>query len=551
MIPFRRIESRKIYKTSSNEKSHIQCASLNKSSLQSFASGHDNGDIKIWEIGKNESICSFESNLSITCVTFNNNENDNTNNNNLLVSGNIGGGIKLYDLNENKLVRNYGEHRSEIKDINFFHFNNGTQLIISSSSDSNVKIWDIRNKTSIKTFKGHTNAVNCIDFSPDGSWIVSADCIGHTKLWDISTTKCFHEFHDKQSINDVLFHPEELVLATAVGKIVRFWDLETMKHISRTSKVTTPIKKILFPQNNDESNQYIISASNQSLRIWQYEPLPVYCTNNISVYWNNTIDDMQHIKGYNDLICLELDKNNVIVWLTDIGQIFGNNITIKKEQQKIDEYYKPKTVTKIQYKDEYDDDEFEEIDDEDIPSDNINETTKGGINLDESFEIKENIQNTSKMITVPDVLKNMPQEMWSKSFVEAVDIVRKQRKKQGKLKCMLQKIEPQTSNNKVEPPNEVFAANNELKRSPNRNEGYDNKITNKDNNIFNCSPKINVNRNLKFAQFIPKHLIDFDERELIKIKRSMMIEHIPILRMLSTRLRYLRQLKSLWKKKKK
>lgn len=72
------------------------------------------------------------------------------------------------------------------------------------------------------TFKGHTNTVNCVDFSPDGNWIVSGDNIGHSKLWSMSTTKCIHEFHDKQPIHDVAFHPEELVLATAAGKVVRF-----------------------------------------------------------------------------------------------------------------------------------------------------------------------------------------------------------------------------------------------------------------------------------------------------------------------------------------
>ena len=311
-----------------DEKSYVQCVSLNKSSLDSFASGYENGTIKLWKIGDEDCLNHFESNSSVTCLVFNQNENNKKNNDNLLISGNIGGGIKLYDLNENKLIRNYSGHRCEITDIDFFNFNNETTLIISCSTDSNVKIWDIRSKTNILTFKGHTNTVNCIDFSPDGNWIVSADCIGHTKLWDIKTSKCIHEFHDKQPINDVLFHPEELVLATAAGKVVRFWDLETMKHISRTSKGTTPIKKILFPQINnecfddDDDDQYIISASNQSLRVWKWDPLPVHCINNISVYWNNKIGDMKQIKDFNDLICLELDKNRIVVWLTDLGQIF-------------------------------------------------------------------------------------------------------------------------------------------------------------------------------------------------------------------------------------
>ena len=92
------------------------------------------------------------------------------------------------------------------------------------------------------------------------------------------------------------------------------------------------------------------------------------------------------------------------------------------------------------------------------------------------------------------------------------------------------------------PSKAAFITRTKLKRSPLKIEGDNNEETTM-NNIENN------NCNLKLGQFIPRHLVDYDERELIKIKRTMMGEHIPILRMLSTRLRYLRQLKSLWKRK--
>merc|ERR1712204_94383 len=120
----------------------------------------------------------------------------------------------------------------------------------------------------------------------------------------------------------------------------------------------------------------------------------------------------------------------------------------------------------------------------------------------EENELKESMDGTPGM-QIPKALKNMPQEMWTKSFFDAANTVRNQRQKHDK----------------------------------HVNEGNDTQIQ-KENN-----------KSLKFAQFIPKHLVDFDERELIRIKRTMMGEHIPILKVLSARLRYLRQMKSLWKKK--
>lgn len=39
--------------------------------------------------------------------------------------------------------------------------------------DTNLKIWDIRKKGCIHTYKGHTQGVSTIKFTPDGRWVVS------------------------------------------------------------------------------------------------------------------------------------------------------------------------------------------------------------------------------------------------------------------------------------------------------------------------------------------------------------------------------------------
>mmetsp|Transcript_54713 Transcript_54713/g.87442 ORF Transcript_54713/g.87442 Transcript_54713/m.87442 type:complete len:746 (+) Transcript_54713:42-2279(+) len=592
------LNSRKIYKTASDEKSSIRCAALNKSSLHSFTTGHDNGIIKLWKIGSNECITSLESNLPITCIAFNKAEttalehasNHNCVQNNLLISGNIGGGIRLYDLNESKLVRNYGAHRCEVTDLDFFNFNNGTTLLLSCSTDSNVKIWDTRSKSSVMAFKGHSNTVNCVDFSPDGNWIVSADCIGHTKLWDMKTSKCMQQFHDKQPIHDVLFHPDELVLATACGKVVRFWDLETMKHISRTSKGATPITKILFPQtvtyHHDEHDgededcpQHVIAASNQSLRIWQWDPLPVYCTHNIAVHWTK-MGDMKQLQGYNDLICVEMDKHRAVVWLTDLGRIVSPSPSVRSKastcsgpihSEQKEEYEIMETATVLhgveeseQQEDSYED-EFEEIDEEDIPLADDDEemavmmTTKGN-DEEEDVELKHDAEDfvatkgddehdeDRASLQIPSGLKNLPQELWTQSFVDAAEIVRQQRtckriRKPIPRKTKKSLLVPNISN--TESPPKAFAPKKQLERSPLKDEGGD---YTKPEAEYGSPSKTKMN--LKLAQFIPRHLVDYDERELIKMKRTMMGEHIPVLKILSARLKYLRQLKSLWKKKK-
>jgi WD40 repeat protein len=47
------------------------------------------------------------------------------------------------------------------------------EFFASGSLDTNIKIWDIRRKSCIHTYKGHTRGVNVLRFTPDGKWVVS------------------------------------------------------------------------------------------------------------------------------------------------------------------------------------------------------------------------------------------------------------------------------------------------------------------------------------------------------------------------------------------
>lgn len=68
------------------------------------------------------------------------------------------------------VVRTLTGHRSNCMSVDFHPFG---EFFASGSLDTNLKIWDIRKKGCIHTYKGHTRGVNAIRFTPDGRWIVS------------------------------------------------------------------------------------------------------------------------------------------------------------------------------------------------------------------------------------------------------------------------------------------------------------------------------------------------------------------------------------------
>ncbi|KAH0866459.1 hypothetical protein HID58_083670 [Brassica napus] len=88
--------------------------------------------------------------------------------------------------------------------------------ITSGSSDANLKIWDIRKKGCIQTYKGHTRGISTVKFTPDGRWLVSGGLDNVVKL--------LHEFkfHDGP-IRSLDSHPLEFLLATgSADRTVKF-----------------------------------------------------------------------------------------------------------------------------------------------------------------------------------------------------------------------------------------------------------------------------------------------------------------------------------------
>lgn len=68
------------------------------------------------------------------------------------------------------MVRTLSGHRSDCTAVEFHPFG---EFFASGSMDTNLRIWDIRKKGCIHTYKGHTQGIGTIKFTPDGRWVVS------------------------------------------------------------------------------------------------------------------------------------------------------------------------------------------------------------------------------------------------------------------------------------------------------------------------------------------------------------------------------------------
>ncbi|CDW88994.1 katanin p80 wd40 repeat-containing subunit b1 homolog [Stylonychia lemnae] len=152
--------------------------------------------------------------------------------NDAVFCGTLGGTIQMWNYKQNK-------KRS-----------NNPRILLSGAIDTNVKIWDIRMKTCINTFKSHNEQITCVDISPDCFTIISGSQDGTIKLWDLKTNKLQRSMQVSNQggyPSCLSFNPMDLCVAVGTSeKIIKYWELQDYSLVSQTNIENYIPQKLLF-----------------------------------------------------------------------------------------------------------------------------------------------------------------------------------------------------------------------------------------------------------------------------------------------------------------
>lgn len=100
-------------------------------------------------------------------------------------------------------------------------------FIVSAGGDALVKLWSIQENKCIRTFKGHSRGLACVQMSLCQKYIVSGGNDNTIRIWKSDTGECLHQLVGHSSLIRSICISSGRVISGSYDQTIKVWDLET------------------------------------------------------------------------------------------------------------------------------------------------------------------------------------------------------------------------------------------------------------------------------------------------------------------------------------
>jgi len=220
---------------------------------KSFVSGSRDGKIKVWNRDYS-SANTIENGAAISSIAFNPDEET------LAVAGDDGT-IKLWNVRTKEKIVELPKQKDSVTSVDFSP--DGTTLI--SAAARTITLWDRRGRK-IKVFGGqHREQINCAKFSPNGKIIASASDDRTVRIWNIEGKELYLPKLHSALVEDLAFSSDGTRIATVAGDKIQVWTVSGQKPTISLQGTERTIYRVAF----SPDGKTIASANeNGSIDVW-------------------------------------------------------------------------------------------------------------------------------------------------------------------------------------------------------------------------------------------------------------------------------------------
>jgi WD40 repeat protein len=188
----------------------------------------------------------------------------------LLAATWLDNGIRIYDVEQRKLIKTLHGHTERVLSIAFSP--DQTQLI-SGSQDKTAIVWDLdhaERRFSLPAQPG-VLGVGCVAWSPDGKTLATASGKDVCRLWDASTGRLLETLvaHEGK-VFEATFSPDGKTLATGgEDHLAKLWDVATGKLV-RTYDCRSG--KVLCLRFSPDGKSFVTTGRDGEAKLWWVLP---------------------------------------------------------------------------------------------------------------------------------------------------------------------------------------------------------------------------------------------------------------------------------------
>jgi guanine nucleotide-binding protein subunit beta-2-like 1 protein len=201
--------------------------------------------LRLWDLNAGTSTRQFVSHeKDVLSVAF-------SADNRQIVSGSRDKTIKLWNTIaqcKHTIYKEDGCHSDWVSTVRFSP-SNQNPIIVSAGWDKVVKVWNLATCRLKTNHIGHTGYINTVTISPDGSLCASGGKDGMAMLWDLNDGKHLYTLAGNDIINALAFSPNRYWLCSAIGPVIKIWDLEDKKVVDelKVDKMDPSMKSKTLP----------------------------------------------------------------------------------------------------------------------------------------------------------------------------------------------------------------------------------------------------------------------------------------------------------------